>query len=166
MKFLAILLTVLFLAVPAFADEDKGCGLIGWSVNPTEAGATDDFVNLTDGTFSTTAAAEDELIVPFKVKLHNLIVDVNTAPTVNDTWQMTVMADGVATGLTCDISGATAVSCSTGFLYGVADAGADLTLLIDSDTGTGDPATTMSVNAILWEEEPTRRGRFRPRRDA
>jgi len=146
MKYFAILLAALFVAVPAFADADKNCSVISDTINPTEAQATDDYINLTDGTFGTTAAAEDEFIVPVKSRVSNLWVEVDVAATANDSWIVSVMDDGVTTGVTCTITGATQTDCASDeFSYGVVDAGSDLTVLVDSGEGAGVPATAAEL---------------------
>ncbi len=82
-RFILAALAALLLAAPALADTYQ-CSTISDAFNPTEAGATDDIVNLTDGTFSATAADEDEYIVPVKTKVSNLFFDVDVAPGAND----------------------------------------------------------------------------------
>ena len=146
MKYFGILLAALFIAAPAFADAEKGCGVISNAINPTEAQATDDYVNLTDGTFGTTAAAEDEFIVPVKSTVSNLWAEVDVAATANDSWIISVMDDGVTTGVTCTITGASQVTCASDeFSYGIVEAGSDLTVLIDSGEGAGVPATAAEL---------------------
>ena len=136
-----LILALSFVAFPAFADDDLDCQVIAETVNPTEAQATPDYINLTDGTIGTTAAAEDEFTVPVDVIAWGLRVDVDVAPGGTDEWNVFVVDDGTATGVTCTILG-TATSCSSAQFTGVATiaAGSDLTVLIDSAAGATDPA--------------------------
>jgi hypothetical protein len=148
--FLSLLIAVLF-AAPVFADNDRECGIVGGEIDPTEAGATDDFINLAEGdTFETTAAAADGLIVPVAVTAWGLNVIVDVAATVNDEWTVSVVDDTVASVLSCVITGAAGVSCTSDSYVDIA-AGSKLTVLVDSDTGTADPAAAalMSVAFCL-----------------
>ena len=93
MRLFSIILAALLLAGPALADKDS-CSVISNAFNPTEAGATDDIFNLTDGTFSATAADEDEFIVPVQVRVSSLRFDVDVAPGASDIWLLTIADDG------------------------------------------------------------------------
>lgn len=138
---LCALTLVVGLPSASVADINTGCTIVAEAVNPTEAGGTDDYINFTDGTIGTTAAAEDEFIVPTEMVASRLIADVDVAPGAGDIWVVTVVDDGTATSLTCSITG-TNTSCSeTSFsLRPTIAAGSDLTVLLDSSTGATDPA--------------------------
>lgn len=139
-RFILSVLAVVAFALPAFADSDLDCQVVSETINPTEAQATDNYINLTDGTFNTTAAAEDEFIVPVEVKVWGLFADIDVAPTTGDTWDIYVVDDGVNTLVTCEIEG-TATSCQNVNNVATVAAGSDLTILVDSGDGAGVPAT-------------------------
>lgn len=138
-RFLAFAL-VLLTSAPAFADSDKDCAPVSVNINPTETQATDDYINLTDETISTTAAAEDEFIVPLNVKVHSLRVDVDAAPVGTDRWDIFVVDDGTSTAVTCTITGAATTCESTLSAVASVAKGSDLTVLVDSGLGASDPA--------------------------
>jgi hypothetical protein len=138
---LAALVVALF-ATPALADVGS-CYIVSNAINPTEAGATDDIINLADGSFSATAANEDEFVVPVRVEATNLRVDVDVAPSANDTWLISVADDGTATPLSCSITG-TATSCAS-FSGATLAAGSDVTVIVDSSTGTADPDAAAEI---------------------
>jgi len=141
MRIFILALVALFISAPAFAADKLDCQVVAEAVNPTEAGGTNDYVNLTDGTISATATAEDEFTVPTEVIVHSLSVEVDVAPTADDTWVFTVVDDSVATPVTCSITGASDTSCISGsFVSATVLGGSDLMVLIDSSTGTADPA--------------------------
>ena len=144
MKFLIPFLAALLLAGPAMADRQDDCqAVVSFEFNPTEAGATDDYVNLVDGGSSATIADEDAYVTPSLV-LHasHLFASVDVAPTADDTWQFTLVDDGVSTILTCDITGATDTTCENTDYGSVAriEKNSKLTVLVDSSTGLADPA--------------------------
>mgnify|MGYP000184432191 CR=1 FL=1 len=144
-KFVAILALALFAATPAFADRDRSCGPISETVNPTEARATNDYINLTDGTIGTTAAAEDEYVIGTKAVFWGLYADVDVAPGSGDMWDVTVVDDGTATRLTCRISG-TATNCSTTSDVEIVMAkGSDVTVLVSSASGASDPDAAAEI---------------------
>jgi hypothetical protein len=152
------------LAAASLTSTDMGVGSVAASelvgntclqvlharVDPTEAGATDDFMSLSDHGGGTTEANEDDFMVAAAAgTMNNLICEVNAAPTGTDTWQMTVR-HGVPGGLvdsllTCDITG-TATTCTDVGNAPVYAAGDHLTIKVDSSTGATDPAA-----AILME---------------
>ncbi len=140
---LAALVVALF-AAPALADR-PACQVIANAINPTEAGATNDIINLADGSFSATAADEDEFVVPVLSEATSLRVDVDVAPTADDTWLISLADDGTVTGLACSITGATDTSCTSGNLGATIAAGSDLTVIVDSSTGTADPAAAAEL---------------------
>lgn len=151
MKFLVTLLAVLFLAVPASADT-KNCSIIAAVINPTEAGATDDWIDLADSTFTTTNAASDNYIMPYNAILSNFTVRVDVAPTANDSWNVYLSVNGTtaATSLVnCEIIGATQVACTPalGDQRSISvERGDDITVLVDSDDGTADPAAAAALS--------------------
>ncbi len=148
-RFILAALAAFLLAGPSLADSDIQCQVVAQAFDPTEAGGTDDYLNLADGTFGTSTTADDEFTVPVNVKVWGLRVDVNTAPTANDTWQITVVDDGVATLVTCDITGASDTSCQNVNNVATIVAGSDLMVLVDSSTGSGDPATTSELRVAF-----------------
>ncbi len=134
-------------SVNAGAITDTTCMMvIAEALNPTEAGATDDFLNLTDGTFSATETDEDEFTISAAMVASTLRVDIATAPGVgNDDWSIFVNDDGVATALTCVISEAN-TSCTDASNTPTIAAGSDITVLIDSAVGGGaDPTGTLEM---------------------
>ena len=149
-KFLSLILAlVLFSAVPAFADSNRDCAPISETINPTETQATDDYINLTDGTFGTTAAAEDEFIVPVNVDVWGLRVDIDAAPTGTDTWDIYVVDDGTATTVDCRITGSATTCESTLDEVATLAKGSDLTVLVDSGNGTSDPAAAAEIRVAF-----------------
>ena len=152
-RFLAFAL-VLLVAGPALADSNRECAPIAVNINPTETQATDDYINLTDETFSTTAAAEDEFTVPVNLNAHSLRVDVDVAPSGTDKWDITVIDDGAATAVTCSITG-TATTCESAFSAVATIAkGSDLTVLVDSGNGASDPALAAEMRIAFCLDRP------------
>lgn len=141
--FLSLLIGFVFPSV-ALADSDKACAPISETINPTEAQATNDYINLTDGTFGTTAAAEDEFVIGAQVQFHSLYADVDAAPGGTDKWTVTVVDDGTATLLSCNITGSQ-TSCSNTSNVVTMAAGSDITVLVSSANGTGDPDTAAEI---------------------
>lgn len=144
-SFLIALLALTCVGAPAYADSDKDCYVISDTFNPTEAQATEDYLNLTDGTIGTTAAAEDEFIVPVGVKLWGLYAHVDVAPGAGDIWTVTLVDDGTDTLVTCDITGASATTCTNVNNVATVAAGSDLTVLVSSNNGVGDPAAAAEI---------------------
>lgn len=78
--------------------------VVAGEYNPTEASATDDYLNLVDQTFSTVVADEDSFMVPTNTAARLLRAEVDVAPGVgNDPWVVTLMDDTNTTSLTCTI---------------------------------------------------------------
>jgi hypothetical protein len=140
---LVALVAALFIAGPALADRDS-CQLVSNALDPTEAGATNDIINLADGTFGTSHNSDDEFMVPVRVEATDLYLEIDVAPGAGDIWVATLYADSVATGLTASISG-TAIFGQSGTSGATIPAGADLTLLLDSSTGATDPAAAAEI---------------------
>jgi len=145
MRIFVLALVAIFIASPALAADKRDCQIISNAINPTEAGATDDYVNLADGTFSATVADEDEFVVPTPVSVWGLWADVDVAPSANDTWAISVVDDGTATVVTCSITGTDTSCASDGFTAATVAGGSDLTVLIDSSTGTADPDAAAEI---------------------
>lgn len=142
MRFLITLVAALFLAGPAFADSDVDCYPISILMNPTEAGATDDYVNWQDGTFGTSEGADDHWTAPAEMRVHSLSAKFATAPGSGDTWTVSVVDDATAV-LTCTVSG-TATECINNDTRTIAK-GSGMTFLITSDAGATDPTASAEV---------------------
>lgn len=147
-------LTVPADSVGAAEIGDSVCtSVVSVSYNPTEAGATDDFVSLIaidtatgDASFSATETNEDQFIAPVALRAANLRADVATAPGAgNDDWSITLREDGASEILTCLISEA-GTSCTDTTNIATIAAGADLDLLVTSSTGGGaDPTASAEM---------------------
>lgn len=133
---MAALVVALF-AAPALADR-AACTPIAAGINPTEAKATDDFINLVIGARVADDATADVFVVPVASEARALRADVDVAPGAGDQWDVTVTRNGTATGLTCTISG-TATSCADGSGGGTFAAGDDIVVLVSSGAGATDP---------------------------
>jgi hypothetical protein len=123
------------------------------SYNPTEAGATDDYVSLVavdtgtgDASFGATETSEDQFIVPVAMIGANLRVDTATAPGVgNDAWVITLREAAGATALTCTIDEA-ATSCTDVANLEAIAAGAAINFQVTSSTGGGaDPTASAEM---------------------
>ena len=115
------------------------------SINPTEASATDDFVNLIDNTIGTTDGAEDDFIVPVAMTAGSLKVDVDVAPGAgNDPWAITLVEAGSATTVTCTIDEA-ATTCDSAALTDAIAAGADMTVQVSSAGADADPTAAAQM---------------------
>lgn len=117
-----------------------GClTVLAASINPTEASATNDFVNLLDNTISTTEANENLFTVPIAMVAHSLKATVDVAPGAgNDPWAITVRDDVASSTITCTIDEA-AVTCDSGALRANIAAGSRLAVLVSSAGGDSDP---------------------------
>ena len=147
MKFIVATLAALLIAVPALADNDVECNVVTATIDPTEAGATDDFINLVDGTFGTTEASDDEYLVPQPLKAWGLFVEVDVAPTVDDEWTIILRDDAADSVVSCVITGAAATTCGSGeFTVAEIAQGSRLAVQIDSSTGTADPAAAAEIS--------------------
>lgn len=122
-------------------------------INPTEAGATDDYINLVDSSIGTTDAAEDEFVVPAAMRANNLsVTDVTDPGAAGDIWEVTLMDDGAATALTCNV-GNGETSCTDTTNNPSIAAGSDLTIRVDSSTATDpDASANMRVAFCLAPE--------------
>ena len=122
-------------------------------INPTEAGATDDFINLVDNTFSTTETDEDMFLVSTAVKIDNLRVEVDVAPGAgNDDWKVTVRDDAASSTLTCAID-ETATNCNDAVGAATVAANSKLDILVDSSGGAADPtaAAVMTISFCITQ---------------
>ncbi len=151
MKFLATLLAVLFLAAPSFAD-DQNCSIVAVAINPTEAGGTDDWINLVDSSFDASNAAADAFVMPYEGVISQLTARVATAPGTNDTYDIYVSVDGTTAAtsiLSVEILGTAVVhtpQTSSDVKAVTVARGADVTILVDTADGTGDPAANAELS--------------------
>jgi hypothetical protein len=129
--------------------DDSICStVVAVFIDPTEAGATDDYINLIDSTFNTSDAAEDEFTVSVAMYANHLRVsDVTDPGAAGDIWQITVMDDGAKTALTCDIGNGETSCTDTGEVS--VGAGSDMTVMVDSGTGSTDPAASGNMRVTF-----------------
>lgn len=119
--------------------------------DPTEAGATDDYVNLLvtglgGSAFGATETAQDMFMVPVATVARNLRAEVGVAPGAgNDPWVITLRDDAASTTLTCTISG-TSTSCSDTTNAPAIAAGSKLNMLVASSGANPDPTATTVMN--------------------
>lgn len=119
--------------------------------NPTEAGATNDFVSillegLGGSAFSSTETDNDQFMVPVAMVARSLRVEVNVAPGAgNDDWKVTLRDDAASTTLTCNID-ETATSCSDTSNAPSIAAGSKLDILVDSSGPGADPTVAATMN--------------------
>lgn len=124
------------------ADELLGadvCGTLFYAaVDPTEAGATDDFMSFFDHSGSTTEGNEDEFIAnDGLLTVHSLRCDTATAPGAGkDAYLIVIRDDGGDTAVTCTID-ETATSCADSSNSAVVAAGSLMNFDINSDVGAG-----------------------------
>src|SRR3990167_5583562 len=119
--------------------------------NPTEAGATEDYVNLmlsglTSSDFSATETDQDMFMVPRDMIARDLRAEVNAAPGVgNDAWVITLRDDAASSTLTCTIDEA-ATNCSDTTNAPALVAGSKLDILVISSGAGADPNTAATMN--------------------
>jgi len=126
--------------------------VVSVSFNPTEAGATNDFVSLSavdivtgDASFSATETGEDQFMVPVAMIVHSLRVLVDVAPGAGvDDWKVTIRDDGVSTTVTCNID-ETATSCTHVATTPAVAAQSKLDVLVDSSGAGADPAAAAEM---------------------
>jgi hypothetical protein len=123
------------------ATELDGAGVCASMVyagmDPSEAGATDDYMSFFDHGGSQTQINEDEYQAALVV-VHSMNCFVDVDPGGTDTWRITVQDDGVnVTNTTCDIDGGS-TSCASAGSDTVAQ-GSKMNFEIDSSFGTSDP---------------------------
>lgn len=136
-------------------DETTGhaCHDLIWvsAVNPTEAGATPDFLDFEDHAGSTTANNEDNYLVHQTRRAQTMACDVDVAPGGTDEWAFTLQQGAAGsltdTTLTCTIVGAATSATSSGFID--LTAGNYIMVELESDTGAGDPDAAAAVNVSL-----------------
>jgi len=120
-------------------DDSMCTHFVAGFLNPTEAGATDDYLNLVDNTVGTTDAAEDDFIVAQNAKAIRLFVGGVTDPgAAGDIWKITVVENGTPTALTCSI-GNGQTTCADITNEVAIPIFSELTVLVDSSTGSTDP---------------------------
>lgn len=115
------------------------CGaILHAKIDPTEAGATDDYMSMNDHAGSTTEANEDDFYMPTGMTLiHSLRCDIDVAPGAgNDDWRIVIRDDGGDTAVTCDIS-ETATNCTDTSNSVAPAAGSKLNFDVHSDIGAG-----------------------------
>lgn len=124
-----------------------GCfTVLAASINPTEASATNDFVNLLDNTISTTEANENLFTVPLDMVAHSLKATIDVAPGAgNDPWAITVRDDAADSTLTCTID-ETAVTCADTTHRAAIVAGSKLAILVSSAGGDSDPTAAARLD--------------------
>lgn len=120
--------------------------VISVEINPTEASATNDYINLVDNGFSSTEGDEDMFRVPVAVIAHNLSVLVDVAPGAgNDPWAVTLRDDGADSSLTCTIDEGATTCTDTSNAPSIAITSL-LNILIDSTGGDADPTAAAVIN--------------------
>jgi hypothetical protein len=133
-------------------DNTTCLSVMSGEVDPTEAGATPDFLNLMDGTGSTTEANEDLFKLGSQgMRVSQLSCLVSAAPGAGDQWDITVRAGAAGalsdTALTCSIAGAATTCTGTG---SAAVAGSNhLTIGIESDGGATDPDPALLMQCAV-----------------
>jgi hypothetical protein len=138
---------------PGQANPSGGgnCRIMGWGSIPVTVQGSQDYWNLVDHSKGTTAAAEDDFIVPIDMKIYNLLVSVVQAPggaADDDVWSIAVLDDNVATVMACDITG-TETSCTYTATEPVVVAGSSLTVFVTSDNGVSDPDSASKMSAYF-----------------
>jgi hypothetical protein len=123
--------------------------------NPTEAGATDDYLSMSDGAGSTTEANEDDyvLFAAEAMSVNNLRCVVDVAPGAGkDSWTMTIRvgtAGALAdTDVTCEIDEA-AVSCTDTTNDAPVAVGESITVSIDSSGDDADPSAAAAMTCAI-----------------
>jgi hypothetical protein len=118
--------------------------------DPTEAGATDDYISLWDHGMSTTEGNEDEMRPNGLLKFHSMSCLVDVAPGSGDDWTIVLRDDGgspASGSVTCLIAD-TAKSCistdSAAVVYGSL-----VNLEVDSSAGSSDPTAAALIECVL-----------------
>jgi hypothetical protein len=125
--------------------------VVAGEFDPTETGATDDYLNLVENLFSATETDEDMFMVPIAMTARNLRAEVNVAPGAgNDPWTITLRDDAAGTTLTCQID-ELSTNCSDTTNAPSIAAGSKLTIQVTSSGGDADPtaAAAMTVSFCL-----------------
>lgn len=125
--------------------------VVAGELDPTEDGATDDYLNLVENTASATEANEDMFMVPVAMTAGNLLVKVDVAPGAEkDRWTITLRDDGASTTLTCQID-ETATECSDITHALSIAAGSKLTIQVTSNAeGAADDPTAASAMTVSF----------------
>lgn len=121
--------------------------VVAGEFDPTELGATDDYLNLVDNTFSATETNEDMFMVPVAMTARNLRAEVGVAPGAgNDRWTITLRDDAASTTLTCQID-ETSTDCSDITNAPSIAAGSKLAIQVTSNA-EGAPADPTAASAM------------------
>ncbi len=126
------------------------CGaLFHAQVDPTEAGATDDFMSMWDHGGSTTEGNEDLFMAnDALLTFHSLACVTATAPGAGDDWVITMRDDGADTAVLCVIDD-TNTSCTSTTLSAAVAAGSLLNFDISSDAGASDPTASALITCSV-----------------
>lgn len=149
---------LLLLAVPFLLgagskkDIRAGCSTILYGGgDPTEAGATDDFISFWDHGMSTTEGNEDEMFAnPAMLQFHSMRCKVATAPGAGDDWTVVLRDDGGAPAagtVTCVIDDANTICASTDSATVVV--GSLINLEVDSSAGATDPTASALIECVI-----------------
>ncbi len=132
--------------VTAVQTSDTLClQVVSVEINPTEASATNDFINLVDNSFSTTEGDENMFRMPVAGIAHNLSVLVDVAPGAgNDDWKITLRDDVASSTLTCTIDETATVCVDTANAPTLAITSL-LAILVDSSGGDADPTAAAAI---------------------
>jgi len=121
--------------------------VVAGEFDPTELGATDDYLNLVENLFSATETDEDMFMVPIAMTARNLRAEVNVAPGAgNDRWTITLRDDAASTTLTCQIDEAN-TNCSDTTNAPSLAAGSKLDIQVTSNA-EGAPADPTAAAAL------------------
>ena len=120
------------------------------SMNPTEAGATDDFMSMLDHAGSQAEGTEDDYVaIPGALNFHHLRCDVDVAPGVgNDPWTIVAREDGGDLAVTCAIDEAN-TSCTDVTNVAAVSVGGLLNYDISSAGGDADPDAAASITCSV-----------------
>ncbi len=143
MKFVSLFAAIAIFScvTPSFADNNRACVPVSGVTSLSDATATSDYINLLDGTVSTTHAAEDVYTIPRAMTAYGLSVQMTTAPGSGDQRNFYLSVNGGVIGLpiTCAVAG-TATSCTSPSNTGVTiPADAEITILATSALGASNP---------------------------
>lgn len=123
--------------------------VVAGEFNPTEDGATDDFLNLEDNSFSSTETDEDMMMVSTAVTARSLRAEVDVAPGAgNDAWTVTLRDDAGDTLLTCSID-ETATNCSNTSSAPSIAGGSKLDVKVASSGADADPTAAGALTVAF-----------------
>lgn len=127
--------------------------VVAGEFDPTELGATDDYLNLVENLASATETDEDMFMVPIAMTARNLRAQVDVAPGAgNDRWTITLRDDAASTTLTCQIDEAnTNCSDTTNAPSLAAGSKLDIQVTSNAEGGPADPtaAAALTVSFCL-----------------